>query len=66
VTLYDSVPGGAGLSAQLYELHGELLEAARERVHDCPCSDGCPACVGPTGEVEPGTKALTRRLLEAI
>jgi DEAD/DEAH box helicase domain-containing protein len=66
VTLYDSVPGGAGLSAQLYEIRGELLEAALERVHDCPCTDGCPACVGPAGEVEPGTKALTRRLLEAI
>ncbi|MGD8243914.1 MAG: DEAD/DEAH box helicase [Anaerolineae bacterium] len=66
VTLYDSVPGGAGLSAQLYEIHAELLEAALERVHECPCTDGCPACVGPAGEVEPGTKALTRRLLEAV
>jgi DEAD/DEAH box helicase domain-containing protein len=66
VTLYDSVPGGAGLSAQLYEIHEQLLEAALERVHDCPCTDGCPACVGPAGEVEPGTKALTRRLLRAM
>jgi DEAD/DEAH box helicase domain-containing protein len=66
VTLYDSVPGGAGLSAQLYEIREELLEAARERVCECPCTDGCPACVGPAGEVEPGTKALTRGLLEAI
>jgi DEAD/DEAH box helicase domain-containing protein len=66
VTLYDSVPGGAGLSAQLYEIREELLKAALERVHDCPCTDGCPACVGPAGEVEPGTKALTRRLLEAM
>jgi DEAD/DEAH box helicase domain-containing protein len=66
VTLYDSAPGGAGLSAQLYEIHAELLTAALDRVLDCPCADGCPACVGPTGEVEPGTKALTRRLLEAL
>jgi DEAD/DEAH box helicase domain-containing protein len=66
VTLYDSVPGGAGLSAQLYEIREELLAAAWDRVHECPCSDGCPACVGPAGEVEPGTKALTRQLLEVI
>jgi DEAD/DEAH box helicase domain-containing protein len=66
VTLYDSVPGGAGLSARLYEIHEELLEAALERVQECGCTDGCPACVGPAGEAEPGTKALTRMLLEAI
>jgi DEAD/DEAH box helicase domain-containing protein len=66
VTLYDSLPGGAGLSAQLYAIREQLLEAALDRVHECPCFDGCPACVGPAGEVEPGTKALTHGLLEAI
>jgi DEAD/DEAH box helicase domain-containing protein len=66
VTLYDGVPGGAGLSAKLYQIRDELLEAALDRVRECPCTGGCPACVGPAGEVEPGTKALTRELLEAI
>jgi DEAD/DEAH box helicase domain-containing protein len=66
VTLYDSVPGGAGLSARLYEIRDELLGAALDRVLECPCSDGCPACVGPAGEVEPGTKALTLALLQSV
>jgi len=66
VTLYDRAPGGAGLSARLYELHGELLGAALDVVRRCPCADGCPGCVGPAGDAEPGTKALTLRLLEAI
>lgn len=69
VTVYDRVPGGAGLSVRLYELLTEgttLLEAARERVTTCPCADGCPACVGPVGEQEEGTKERTRRLLEVL
>jgi len=66
VTLYDTAPGGAGLSPQIYEIHDELLEAALARVRECACTDGCPACVGPVGDLEPGAKALTERLLEAI
>ncbi len=66
VTLYDRAPGGAGLCARLYELHEELLAAALEVVRRCPCADGCPGCVGPAGESEPGVKGLTRRLLEAV
>lgn len=66
ITLYDRAPGGAGLCARLYELHDGLLAAALEVVRRCPCADGCPGCVGPAGESEPGAKELTRRLLEAI
>jgi len=66
VTLYDRAPGGIGLSAQLYEIHTELLAAALDTVRQCPCADGCPACVGPAGDTGSGAKALTRRLLETI
>lgn len=66
VTLYDSAPGGAGLSPQLYRIRDVLLEAALDRVGECTCSAGCPACIGPVGDIEPGTKALCERLLEAI
>jgi len=74
VTIYDTVPGGVGLSARLYDLLGVqedgspslLLLAALERVRTCPCEDGCPSCVGPVGEQEAGTKARTRELLEAL
>jgi DEAD/DEAH box helicase domain-containing protein len=66
VTLYDSVPGGAGLSAQLYEIREQLLDAALDRVRDCPCDAGCPACVGPAGDIQPGAKELTERLLKVV
>jgi DEAD/DEAH box helicase domain-containing protein len=66
VTLYDRAPGGAGLSLRLYELHEDLLVAVLDVVRRCSCADGCPGCVGPAGDVEPGTKALTRQLLEAV
>ena len=66
VTLYDRVPGGAGVSVQLYDLHDELLAAALDVISDCPCDDGCPSCVGPAGDVGAGTKALTQQLLESI
>ncbi len=66
ITLYDRAPGGAGLSVRLYELHDDLLAAALDVVGDCPCTDGCPGCVGPAGDVEPGTKSLTQRLLQAV
>src|SRR5438067_11444634 len=34
VTVFEVYPGGVGFSARLYELHGELLEAAAELVRD--------------------------------
>ena len=66
VTLYDRAPGGAGLSVRLYELHDELLGAAWDVVRRCPCTGGCPGCVGPAGDAGPDAKTLTRQLLEAI
>ena len=65
VIIYDNVPGGVGLSPRLVELWPRLAEAALERVRTCPCADGCPACVGPVGESEPGAKKATERLLSA-
>jgi DEAD/DEAH box helicase domain-containing protein len=66
VTLYDRAPGGAGLSPALFEIRNGLLVAAQEVVTRCSCDDGCPGCVGPVGDVEPRTKALTARLIAAI
>src|SRR5574341_1009541 len=66
ITVYDHAPGGLGLATQLYDLHDRLLGSALELVEDCRCADGCPACVGPVGEVGGETKALTIRLLRAM
>jgi DEAD/DEAH box helicase domain-containing protein len=78
VVLYDMAPGGIGLSPRLYELHAGLLARAHELVRDCPCTEGCPSCVGPAGLSVPsglpgapeqpvlGGKAETLAILRAI
>lgn len=66
ITIYDHAPGGLGLSVRLYDLYDDLFYGALELVGDCPCTDGCPACVGPVGEVGADTKQATTALLRAM
>ncbi len=53
--VYDSVPGGVGFARRIFQQWEEIREAALEHVRRCPCSRGCPSCVGPT--VESGDRA---------
>ena len=48
IFIYDNFPGGIGLSRPLYELRGQVLNAAQQLISSCTCDDGCPSCVGPT------------------
>ena len=66
LVIYEQVSAGVGFSQRLFELHHELLAAALELVTDCRCRDGCPACVGPPGEIGPDTKAVTSQLLQFL
>ncbi len=66
IVIYESVAAGVGFSQRLFEQHHELLPAALELVSDCRCRDGCPACVGPPGEIGPDTKQVTRQLLQML
>ncbi len=66
IVLYDAIPGGMGLTPRLVTLWPRLSMAAYERVRDCPCPTGCPSCVGPAGESEPGAKEAALRLLERL
>lgn len=66
VVIYERVPAGVGFSQRLFELHKDLLAAALELVADCRCQGGCPACVGPPGEIGPDTKAVTQKLLRIL
>jgi len=66
IIVYDGVPGGVGLSPRLVDLWPRVASAALERAETCPCLDGCPSCVGPTGESEPGAKPATIRLLRQV
>jgi DEAD/DEAH box helicase domain-containing protein len=66
VYLYDSVPGGVGLAARLYERHAELVAGALGLIEACGCADGCPACVGPRLEAGGIGKEHARRLLSLL
>jgi DEAD/DEAH box helicase domain-containing protein len=66
ITLYDRVPGGVGLSPELYDLFDRVLHAALDLISNCGCQGGCPACVGPVGDLSPDTKDKTRRLIEVL
>ena len=64
IYLYDSVPGGIGLSDRVYEMRRELFERAREILVACPCMDGCPSCVG--ASAGPGAKHTLLQLLDQL
>jgi DEAD/DEAH box helicase domain-containing protein len=66
VILYDGIPGGVGLTPRLVDLWPDLVAAAWERVQGCPCTEGCPSCVGPAGASEAGAKRAASRLLELL
>ncbi len=61
--LYDAIPGGVGLTERLFDLTDELIRASRQAVESCPCTDGCPACVGPATEVGHRGKITVLELL---
>jgi DEAD/DEAH box helicase domain-containing protein len=46
VILYDRYPGGLGYSEKGYSHAETLVAMCRQMVAECPCSDGCPSCVG--------------------
>lgn len=65
IYLYDAYPGGIGLGEKCFDLHATLLGAAHDQLQACPCSAGCPACIGPAAEFSTAgnPKELTTDLL---
>lgn len=45
VFVFDSAPGGTGISEGLFESHEEWLRDAHESLRTCKCLEGCPACL---------------------
>jgi len=67
IYLWETVPGGVGLSTRLFDRTSELIEVARGLVEGCDCRAGCPACVGPdTGASGPDARAASTRLLRQL
>ena len=44
--VYDQFIGGVGLADRAYERGTELWGDVRETVRTCPCTEGCPRCIG--------------------
>jgi DEAD/DEAH box helicase domain-containing protein len=67
ITLYEMVPGGTGLTDELIAHHAELLTMAAQRIRECDCEQGCPACVGPADESrERNLKKDVLRIIELL
>ena len=47
--IYDKYPGGTGLAEHLARRVEHLFSAIGEALDRCPCTSGCPSCVGPGG-----------------
>jgi DEAD/DEAH box helicase domain-containing protein len=47
VYIYDNAPGGTGLAEGFAAQKDRILSAAGELVKECPCTSGCPSCIGP-------------------
>ncbi|UCF68342.1 MAG: DUF1998 domain-containing protein, partial [Acidobacteriota bacterium] len=45
VFIYDGWPGGVGLAKTGYERAESLVDRTHALIADCPCEDGCPACI---------------------
>jgi len=46
IIVYDRYIGGLGFAQTGYDLIDTWLDMCREIVTECPCTDGCPSCVG--------------------
>ena len=64
IYIYETYPGGVGFSEKLFTHHDRLLEAATDLLKDCPCTDGCPSCVGPATTAGMHGKQGAVKLLE--
>jgi DEAD/DEAH box helicase domain-containing protein len=69
VFVYDGYPGGVGLTSRGYDTVAGLMEQTLAMLRDCPCADGCPACVQSPhcgNANDPLEKGLAADLLAAL
>jgi len=66
IVLFDRVPGGVGLAEAAFASLRSLLPAMEEIVRTCGCAKGCPACIGPPGDVGAYGKDVAKELLAGL
>jgi DEAD/DEAH box helicase domain-containing protein len=64
--LFDSYSGGVGLSAPLYRMSERLFRQTAELIAGCGCEAGCPACVGPVGEIGDKGKEVAAKIVARL
>ncbi|GKV67983.1 putative ATP-dependent helicase YprA [Sporosarcina sp. NCCP-2716] len=63
--IYDSYPGGIGLSEKMFGQWEALLQQAAQHVSGCDCKSGCPVCTGPPEsalDMKAGAESLLKDL----
>ena len=69
IFIYDGYPGGAGIAERGYRSGTRHLQATRDAIAACRCTDGCPSCVQSPkcgNGNEPLDKAGAVALLDAV
>ncbi len=66
IFIYDSFPGGIGLSPSLFDIDKTLLDYCLKTISACPCAEGCPSCVGPTKESGEQAKEVALEILKRM
>jgi DEAD/DEAH box helicase domain-containing protein len=64
IFIHEAHPGGVGLVEKLYEQITEISIDALDALARCPCTSGCPSCVGPPEREESARKRAARAILE--
>jgi DEAD/DEAH box helicase domain-containing protein len=63
---YDTHVGGVGLSEQAFEEALPILSDAKKLIEGCPCTKGCPTCVGPLDQSLPTVKKIAIALATGL
>ena len=64
--LYDNVPGGVGFAERIQQIAEVVLAGAYDLIARCPCSEGCPSCVGAQKLPDRHSKTLPLRLIKGL
>lgn len=66
IYVYDKYQGGIGLTKKLFQMDRVVLNAVRQHIRSCPCSKGCPSCIGPSLESALFGKESALKILDLL
>lgn len=64
--IYDSYPGGIGLSENIFPRWQELLDMTADHINECMCDAGCPVCIGAQESGQADNKRNAEELLRML